>query len=65
MSDAYARIEPTLIPVLRPLCPTCRGRMMLTCIEPGCKGPDLRIFECSKCGNVHKAPAEDPMRSAR
>jgi hypothetical protein len=63
--EAYARIEPSLIPILRPRCPTCQGRMMLTCIEPGYNGPDLRIFECSKCGHVYKAPAEDPMKSAR
>jgi hypothetical protein len=65
MPEAYARLEPTLIPVLRPLCPACQGRMMLTCIEAGCDGPDLRIFECSKCGHVYKAPAEDPIKSAR
>jgi hypothetical protein len=65
MPEAYARIEPSLIPILRPLCPTCRGRMMLTSVEAICDGSDLRIFECSKCGNVYKAPAEDPMKSAR
>ena len=59
MSEACARLEPTLIPMLRPLCPACQGRLMLTCIEPGCDGPDLRIFECSKCGHIYKAPAED------
>ena len=66
MSEAYARLEPTLIPMLlRPLCPACQGRMMLTCIERGCDGPDLRIFECSKCGHIYKAPAEDSMKLAR
>jgi tRNA(Ile2) C34 agmatinyltransferase TiaS len=64
MSEAYARLEPTLIPMLLPLCPTCRGRMMLTGIEPGCDGPDLRIFECSKCGHVYNAPAEEPIKWA-
>jgi hypothetical protein len=58
MSEGYARIESTLIPMLRPLCPACQGRMMLTCIEPDCDGPDLRIFECSKCGHVYKAPRQ-------
>jgi ribosomal protein L37AE/L43A len=58
MPEAYARIEPSLIPILRPRCATCQGRMMLTCIEPGCN-------ECSKCGHVYKAPAEDPMKSTR
>jgi hypothetical protein len=65
MSEAYARLKPTLIPMLRPLCPTCQGRMMLTCIEPGCDGPDLRIFECSRCGHVYKALAEDPIKLVR
>ena len=64
MSEAYAHLEPTLIPILRPHCPRCRGRMMLTSIEPGCDGPDLRIFECSKCGHVYKAPADDPIKLA-
>jgi hypothetical protein len=53
MSEAYARLEPTLIPMLRPLCPACQGRMMLAGIEPDCDGPDLRIFECSKCGHIY------------
>src|SRR6185312_8225296 len=46
MPEANARPEPSLIPILRPRCPTCQGRMMLTCIEPGCNGPDLQTFEC-------------------
>jgi Zn ribbon nucleic-acid-binding protein len=65
MSEAYAHLEPSLIPILRPLCPTCQGGTKLTYIEPGCNGPDLRIFECSKCGHVYKAPAEDPLKLAR
>ncbi len=65
MSEAYARLEPTLIPMLRSLCPACQGRMMLTCIEPGCDDLDLRIFECSKCGHIYEAPAEDAIKLAR
>ena len=61
MSEAKARLEPSLIPVPRPRCPTCQGRMMPACIEPGCDGPDLRTFECPKCENVL---AEQPMKSA-
>jgi hypothetical protein len=45
--------------------PGLPGRMMLTCIESGCGGPDLRIFECSKCGHVYKAPAEDRIKLVR
>jgi len=29
MSEAYARLEPTLIRMLQPLCLTCQGCMML------------------------------------
>jgi len=58
-------LELMLIPMLRPLCPACQGRTMLTCIEPGCDGPDLRIFECSKCGHVYKAPIEVPVKMVR
>jgi hypothetical protein len=38
--------------------------MMLTCIEPGCNGPDLQTFECPKCEHVYKVLAEYPMKSA-
>lgn len=61
MSEAHVRLEPTQIPMLWPLCPACQGRMMLTSIEPSCDGPALRMFECSRCGHVYRAPAEDPM----
>jgi len=62
MSEVYSRPEPTLIPIPRPLCPACRSRMMLTHVGASRDGPNLRIFECSKCGNVHKS-MDDPMRS--
>jgi hypothetical protein len=39
--------------------------MMLSCIEPGCDGPDLRIFECSKGEHAYKAPAEDLIKLVR
>jgi transposase-like protein len=64
MHKTYIRPDPSLIPVPRPVCPRCQGRMMLTCIEPGYNGPDLQIFECSKCGHVYEALGEDPMKSA-
>jgi len=64
MPETYRRPDPSLIPTPRPVCPTCQGRMMLTCIKPGYNGPDLRIFECSKCGHSYKVPTEDPMKSA-
>jgi hypothetical protein len=60
MPDAYVRPERSLSPIVRPLCPTCQGRMMLTRIELGRSGPDLRTFECSKCAHVYKVLAEGP-----
>jgi DNA-directed RNA polymerase subunit M/transcription elongation factor TFIIS len=65
MSEVYARPEPTLIPIPRPLCPACQSRMMLIHVGASCDGPKLRIFECSRCGNVRKISMDDPMRSAR
>lgn len=65
MPETFARAEPSLIPILRPRCPLCQGRMMLARIEPGHNGPDLRIFECSKCEHVFQALAEDPTKSAK
>ena len=57
MPERFARPEPSLIPIVRPRCPTCQDRMMLTCIERGRNGPDLRTFECSKCELAYKALA--------
>jgi transposase-like protein len=64
MPETYSRPEPSLVPFVQPRCPTCQGRMMLTQIEPGRNGPDLRTFECSKCEHVYKVLAEDPTKSA-
>jgi len=64
MPDGFARPEPSLIPIARPRCPTCQGRMMLTRIESARNGPDLRTFECPKCEHAYKALAGDPARSA-
>ena len=63
MPEAYNRPEPSLLPIERPRCPKCHGRMMLARIEPGPNGSDLQTFECPKCEHVHKMPAEDPMKS--
>lgn len=35
---------------------------MLTHVGASRDGPNMRIFECSKCGNVHKS-MDDPLRS--
>jgi hypothetical protein len=62
MPQAY-RSEPSLLPIERPRCPKCQGRMMLARIEPGPAHADLRTFECPKCEHVHKVLVEDPMNS--
>jgi hypothetical protein len=56
-------LEPSLLPIERPRCPKCQGRMMLARIELGPHGSDLRTFECAKCDHIHKMLAEDPLKS--
>ena len=64
MPEAYNRPEPSLLPIERPRCPKCRGRMMLARIMLGPPGFDLRSFECAKCDHaVTMAVATDPMQS--
>ena len=62
MPQAY-HSEPSLLPIERPRCPKCQGRMMLARIELGPARADLRTFECLKCEHVHKVLVEDPMNS--
>jgi hypothetical protein len=63
MSLAYHRSDPSLLPIERPRCPKCQGRMMLARIEPGPAHSDMRTFECPKCKHVRRLLAEDPMKS--
>jgi hypothetical protein len=56
--------EPSLLPIERPRCLKCQGRMMLARIEPGPAHSDLRTFECPKCSHVLTTTAEDPMSNA-
>jgi hypothetical protein len=64
MPEAYNRPEPSFLPIERPRCPKCRGRLMLARIEPGpAAGSDLRTFECPNCEHVLTALIEDPMKS--
>jgi hypothetical protein len=63
MPEYYTRPDPSLLPIERPRCPKCQGRMMLARIEPGPAHSDLRIFECPKCEHVLRTTAEDPMKS--
>jgi hypothetical protein len=63
MPEPYSRSDPSLLPIERPRCPKCQGRMMLARIEPGPAHSDLRTFECPKCEHVQKMLVEDPMKS--
>jgi hypothetical protein len=63
MSDSHRYSEPSLLPIERPRCPKCQGRMMLARIEPGPARSDLRTFECPKCENVVKTMVDDPIKS--
>jgi ribosomal protein S27AE len=65
MPESHSRAEPSLLPIERPRCPKCQGRMMLAHIEPGPDHSDLRTFECPKCDYVHKTLVEDPLNSAK
>ena len=62
MLEPYARPEPCLLPIRRPGCPKCQGRMMLLGIAPGPEGFELRTFECRNCGHSFtRAAVKDPM----
>ena len=43
--------------------PNCQTRMMLVRVEARRARADLRTFGCRQCKNVHKALAEDPLKS--
>jgi hypothetical protein len=64
MPDSHYHSEPSLLPIERPRCPKCQGRMMLARIEPGPAHSDLRTFECPKCERVLRKMVEDPFKSA-
>jgi ribosomal protein S27AE len=63
--QAYYHTDPSLLPIDRPRCPKCQGRMMLARIEPGPAHSDLRTFECPKCEHVQRMLVEDPMKSVK
>jgi hypothetical protein len=70
MPLAYHRSDPSLLPIDRPRCPKCRGRMLLARIEPGPAHSDLRTFECPKCAEISRnarqgQPASTNVRRAR
>jgi len=60
MPELHTRPEPCLLPIRRPGCPICEGRMMLAGIAPGPEGLELRTFECRNCDHSFtKAVARD------
>ena len=64
MPQAYIHPDPSLLPIERPRCPKCQGRMMLARIEPSsAAGSDLRTFECPECEYVYQMVVGDPMNS--
>jgi hypothetical protein len=64
MPEAFTRPDPSLLPIERPRCPRCHGRMMLARIQPGPTGSEIRTFECPKCEHVQKMLVEDALKSA-
>jgi hypothetical protein len=64
MPQSHTWPEPSLLPIERPRCPKCHGRMVLDSITLGPGGSDLRTFECPKCEYVHNVMVEDPLNSA-
>jgi hypothetical protein len=65
MPEFQTGSEPSLLPIERPRCPKCQGRMMLARIEPGPAHSDLRTFECPKCECVLRTLVEDPLKSGK
>ena len=64
MLESYTRPEPCLLPIRRPGCPKCEGRMMLLGIVPGPEGFELRTFECRKFDHSFtNTVAKDPMNT--
>jgi hypothetical protein len=51
----------------RPPSPKRRTKTMLTSMDPGPSGFDIRTFECAKCDYDHQTAAGlvDPMKSRR
>jgi hypothetical protein len=56
--------EPSLLPIERPRCLKCHGRMMLARIKRGPNHSDVRTFERPKCEHVQSMLVEDPMNSS-
>jgi hypothetical protein len=64
MPERHTRPEPWLLPIRRPGCPKCEGRMILAATAPGPEGLELRTFECRECDHSFtNAVAKDPMNT--
>jgi hypothetical protein len=64
MAELSPRPEPCLLPIRRPGCPKCEGRMMLVRIAPGPEGLELRTFKCRNCDHSFtNAVVKDPMNT--
>ena len=64
MPEPYTRPEPCLLPIRRPGCPKCAGRMMLVGIAPGLEGLELRSFKCRNCyHSFSNTVVKDPMNT--
>lgn len=64
MPGPHTRPEPYLLPIRRPACPMCEGRMMLVAIAPGLDGLELRTFKCRDCSHSFtNAVAADAMEA--
>jgi hypothetical protein len=61
MTEAFTRPGPSLLPIERPRCRECHGRMMLARIQPGSNGSEIRTFECPKCELVQKKVGRGPV----
>jgi hypothetical protein len=49
MPALHTRPEPCLLPIRRPGCPMCEGRMKLVAIATGPDRLEVRTFECRNC----------------
>jgi len=63
MAEAYSHSYPSMLPIQRPRCPKCQGRMMLSRIEPGPAHSDFLTFECPKCEHVQQMIVGNPMKA--
>jgi transposase-like protein len=64
MPEAHYALNPSLLSIERPRCPSCQAHLMLAQIEHSPGDTDLRSFECLKCHQVQRVLVGDPLKSA-